>query len=134
MLKEKLRLTVAVAAVCILAGGAEAHHSFPATYDHDSEARIAGKLAAFMFRNPHSFVHVLVEEENGAITRYAVEWAAASALSRRGITRSSFLPGDYVIITGIPGRNPEDKRVLLKTIERPSDGLRWGFEEGEVVN
>lgn len=134
MWKLRMRLIVVVAAVCILAVGAEAHHSFPATYDHDAEARIAGKLAAFMFRNPHSFVHVLVEDENGATTRYAVEWAAASALSRRGITRSSFKPGDYVIITGIPGRNPEDMRILLKTIERPSDGLKWGFEEGEVVN
>lgn len=133
MRKEWARLAV-VAVVCMLAGSAVAHHSFPATYDHDAEVRIAGTLAAFMFRNPHSFVHVLVEDENGKVTRYAVEWAAASALSRKGITRSSFKPGEYVIITGIPGRNPEDNRVLLKTIERPSDGLKWGFEEDEVVN
>jgi len=120
-------------AVCLLTFEARAHHSFPATYDDGGEVRIAGKLAAFMFRNPHSYVHVLVEDEEGNVIRYAVEWAAASALGRQGITRSSFKPGDYVIITGLPGRNAEDNRVLLKTLERPSDGLKWGFEEGQVV-
>jgi hypothetical protein len=133
MWKVGARLSLAMVAGCISAIGAEAHHSFPATYNDGHNVRIAGKLAAFMFRNPHSFVHVLVEDEDGKVIRYAVEWAAASALSRQGITRSSFKPGDYVIIAGLPGRNAEDNRVLLKTLERPSDGLKWGFEEGQVV-
>lgn len=134
MWKEGARLAIAVALACFFGFGAEAHHSFPATYEEGEEVRVAGKLAAFMFRNPHSFVHLFVENEDGTETRYAIEWAAASALSRRGITRTSFKPGDYVIITGTPGRNPEDNRVLLKTLERPSDGLKWGFDEDEVVD
>jgi hypothetical protein len=34
--------------------------------------------------------------------------------------------GDYVVITGSPGRNPADRKVHLKRIERPSDGWRSG--------
>ncbi len=108
------------------------HHSFPATYINGEHAKIEGKLAAFMFRNPHSFVHVNVKDESGNVVRYAVEWGAAAALGRQGIDRGTLRPGDYVIINGLPARNVEDNRLLLRTIERPSDGFRWGFEEDET--
>ena len=34
-------------------------------------------------------------------------------------------PGDHVIITGNPGRNPEDHRLRMRSIKRPSDGFGW---------
>ena len=38
----------------------------------------------------------------------------------------SVKPGDHVIITGNPGRNPEDHRLRMRTISRPKDGWKWG--------
>lgn len=108
------------------------HHSFPATYVEGETATVEGELAAFMFRNPHSFVHVNVKDGAGGTVRYAIEWGAAAALGRQGIDRATLKPGDFVIITGLPGRNAEDHRLLLRTIERPADGFRWGFEEDET--
>jgi hypothetical protein len=108
------------------------HHSFPATYIEGEMITIEGELAAFMFRNPHSYVHVNVEGPDGNAVRYSVEWGAAAALGRQGIDRATLRPGDFVIISGLPGRNAEDHRLLLRTIERPSDGFRWGFEEDET--
>ena len=115
-----------------LAQSGYSHHSFPATYVEGETARIEGELAAFMFRNPHSYVHVNVKDESAGTIRYAVEWGAAAALARQGVNRATLKPGDFVIITGLPGRNPEDHRVLLRTIERPADGFRWGFKEDET--
>ena len=37
---------------------AYAHHSFTATYDEDAQVQIEGQLVQFLFRNPHSWVHV----------------------------------------------------------------------------
>jgi hypothetical protein len=108
------------------------HHSFPATYVEGETARIEGELAAFMCRNPHSYVHVNVTDASGESVRFAVEWGAAAALARQGVNRGTLRPGDFVIVTGLPGRNPEDHRLLLRTIERPSDGFRWGFKEDET--
>jgi hypothetical protein len=34
-------------------------------------------------------------------------------------------PGDRVIITGAPGRNASERRIHLKSIERPADGWAW---------
>ncbi len=111
-----------------------AHHSFPATYVMNEEIEIEGTLVAFMFRNPHAFVHVNVPDENGEITRYAVEWGGASALGQQGVTRATFKAGDGVKVWGNPGRNPEDNRIRMQRIERTADGYRWGFEEGEDFN
>jgi hypothetical protein len=113
--------------------GAFSHHSFPATYIDGTPVRIEGDLAAFMFRNPHSYVHVNVKDVSGSVVRYAVEWGAAASLGKEGIDRGTLKPGDHVIITGLPGRNEADHRMLLKTIERPSDGFKWGFEEDQTV-
>ena len=51
-------MIVTAAVLTALAGAAAAHHSFTATYFEDRTMEIEGKLLQFMFRNPHSFVHV----------------------------------------------------------------------------
>ena len=35
-----------------------AHHSFGATYEINKEMKLEGKLVQFVYRNPHSFVHI----------------------------------------------------------------------------
>ena len=102
-----------------------AHHSFAATYFEDKVITIEGDLVQFQFRNPHSFVDVAVKEANGQITRWAVEWGGGGQLSREGVSRDTLKPGDHVIITGNPGRNPEDHRIRMRSIKRPSDGFGW---------
>ena len=53
-------VTIALTAVAI---DAAAHHSFTATYFEDRTIEIEGKLLQFMFRNPHTFVHVEAPDE-----------------------------------------------------------------------
>ena len=110
---------------------ARAHHSFTATYDETTEVSIEGQLVQFMFRNPHAFVHVLAADEDGAIRRWAIEWGAAGALNRQGVTRETLKAGDHVIITGNPSRNAVDHRILMRTLVRPDDDFRWGERPGE---
>ena len=103
-----------------------AHHSFAATYFEDKTQTIEGELVQFLFRNPHSFVHVAAPDEKGVMQRWAVEWGAGGQLSRQGVTRDTLRVGDHVIITGNPARNPDDHRLRMLTIKRPSDGWKWG--------
>ena len=79
----------------------------------------------FLYRNPHSFVHVEGPDEKGAVQRWAVEWGAGLQLNQQGVTRETLRVGDHVIITGNPGRNPEDHRLRMRSILRPSDGWKW---------
>jgi hypothetical protein len=111
-----------------------AHHSFAATYLEDQTVTIEGELVQFLFRNPHSFVHVNVKEKDGTVVRYAVEWGGAGQLGGQGVTRETLKAGDHVIISGSPGRNPKDHRVRMVTLHRPKDGFGWGRRPGEVVD
>jgi hypothetical protein len=116
----------AVAGLLAYAAPALAHHSFAATYFEDKTEKVEGELVQFLFRNPHSFVHVEAKDANGNVVRYAVEWGAGLQLNQQGVTRDTLKPGDHVIVTGNPGRNPEDHRLRMRSISRPSDGWKWG--------
>ena len=132
----KRNLAVAILLAGVLAGGAQlyAHHSFTATYHEDKTVKIEGKLITFQFRNPHSFVTVEAPDEKGDVQRWGVEWGGAGQLGGQGVTRESFKSGDHVVITGNPGRTPEDHRIRMVSIRRPSDGFGWGGRPGQTFD
>lgn len=126
-MKHKLLLLSALIAGTLGFGiNAYAHHSFAATYFEDKRVTIEGDLVQFLYRNPHSFVHVEVKDANGETVRWAVEWGAGGQLGRQGVTRETLKPGDHVIVVGNPGRNPDDHRLRMVNVTRPSDGWKWG--------
>src|SRR5829696_3915893 len=132
---KRTMLVLLIAGVALVAGSrVQAHHSFAATYLEDQTVSIEGDLVQFLFRNPHSFVHVNVKEKDGTVVRYAVEWGGAGQLGGQGVTRETLKAGDHVIISGSPGRNPKDHRIRMVTLHRPKDGFGWGKKPGEVVD
>ena len=130
----KLIKISAFAAGLLLFTAASAHHSFQATYDMDSLIEIRGKLVQMNFRNPHSSVMVMAPDADGNMQRWGVEWGGASLLMRQGLTRTSFKPGDEVVITGQPSREATDYRMRMESILRPSDGFGWGFDEDQTFD
>lgn len=113
---------------------ASAHHSFAAVYRADETIQVEGKVVQFLYRNPHSVLHVVTEDESGASTRWAVEWQGATQLGASGVSAQTLKPGDPVVVTGNPGRVEAEHRMLLVTIKRTTDGFGWGGRPGEVVN
>lgn len=125
-MKRALLALVITAGAIVSGGRALAHHSFAATYFEDKTQKVEGNLVQFLYRNPHSFIHVEGPDEKGVMQRWAVEWGAGGQLGRQGVTRETLKPGDHVIIVGNPGRNPDDHRLRMVNITRPSDGWKWG--------
>jgi hypothetical protein len=121
----KLAVLSLAAGALLAAIPAYAHHSFGAYYVEEQTVTVDGKVSAFLYRNPHSFVELEITDDHGAVTKWAAEWFGAGRLSRIGVTPDTFKPGDHVIITGAPGRDASLHRVHLKTILRPSDGLKF---------
>jgi hypothetical protein len=113
------------AGVFALAVQVHAHHSFAATYFEDKTETIEGNLVQFVFRNPHSYVHVEAPDEKGETARWAIEWASGQSLAGQGISRETLKAGDHVVVTGAPGRNADDHRMRMHSIERPKDGWKW---------
>ena len=125
-MKRTLAIMAAAAGMLLPVAPVFAHHSFAATYFEDQRVTIEGDLVQFLYRNPHSFVHVEVKDKAGVVTRWAVEWGAGGQLGRQGVTRETLKPGDHVQIIGNPGRNPDDHRLRMVNITRPTDGWKWG--------
>jgi Family of unknown function (DUF6152) len=135
LMKTKLAIIAAAAGLMSLATPAWAHHSFAGTYLEDAQpVKVEGTLVAFLVRNPHSFVHVESKDpKTGEMIRWSIEWGAAGQLAQQGVRTGSLKVGDHVIVTGSPGRNPEDHRLRMRTIVRPSDGWSWG-NNGQSFN
>ncbi len=125
-----IRILTALGVVLAAAGGAAAHHSFPAYYFEDQSVTIEGAVVEFDYRAPHAWVHVNVPDVDGQMQRYSAEWANPQRLRRDGITAERIAPGDIVRITGSPGRTASERKVHLKRIERPADGWTWGGTGG----
>ena len=124
-------LSVCLIAAALAAGAAaEAHHSFAATYFVDKEVTVEGTLTQFLFRNPHSFVKVEAPDDKGQMVTWAVEWGGGAQLNQEHVTRDTLKPGDRVVVTGNPGRDPADHRIRLHKIVRKSDGWKW---EGVIM-
>jgi len=125
-------LFLAVAVALATATGAYAHHSYAATYDITREVTIEGKLVQFVYRNPHSFVHVVAANANGGSERWAVEWSGTTQLGNAGVTKESLKVGDVVVITARPSRVAGEYRALMLRLKRPSDGFTWGSPGQQV--
>jgi len=79
----------------------------------------------FLYRNPHSFVKVEAPDDQGKMQTWSIEWGGAGQLSREKVARDTLKPGDHVIVTGNPGRDPDEHRIRIHSIRRPSDGWEW---------
>jgi hypothetical protein len=121
----RLFRTVGLGLACLSFAPAQAHHSFSASYMIDEQTEIHGTVVQFLFRNPHSFLHVMAPDKQGVMQRWAVEWRAGGVLAGDDITPDLLKPGDVVSITGNPGRNEADHRMRLNSIERLSDHWKW---------
>jgi hypothetical protein len=119
-------LVLLFAALTVLCVRGYAHHSFASTYLEDQKMTVEGDVVQFLYRNPHSFVHVEAKGKDGTSARWAVEWGAGGQLGNQGVNRDTLKPGDHVVIIGMPGRNPDDHRLRMINITRPSDGWTWG--------
>lgn len=127
----KFKPAAILLAVSMISGGAVyAHHSFAATYFVDQNITIEGTLTQFMYRNPHSFIKVEAPDDKGVMQSWAIEWGGGAQLTRDHVTRDTLKPGDHVVVSGNPGRDPTEHRIRLHKIVRPSDGWKW---EGVIM-
>src|SRR5262245_61635794 len=117
-------LAAAVIVTLGLGAAVTAHHSFAAYYFEDQSVQIEGAIVEVQYKAPHVWVHVRAQDE-GKERVYAAEWANPSRLERDGMTKDTLRVTDVVRIWGSPSRNPNDGRLHLKRIVRPSDGWEW---------
>ena len=117
----------ALSAIGVLAGALPAygHHSFAAYYYEDQTVSIEGDLVELDYLNPHAWIHIAAPDKNGFVQRVSAEWSNPGRLNQQGITKETLKPGDRLVLTGSPARDPGGFKMHLKRIDRRSDGWTW---------
>ena len=106
-----------------LASPALAHHS-AAAFNTQEEVTVRGTVVEYTYRNPHVYMTVEVEKDDGSRVEMEVEAGAPSVLNPLGFTRDSVRVGEVVTIAGNPGRRNPDELMLGRELYR-QDGTYY---------
>ena len=101
MQKNIHAMVVAVGFGLLLSGASVlAHHAFSAEFDANKPVRLQGKITKMEWINPHAWMHLDVEKEDGTVESWMIEAGPPGALVRRGWSRDSVVPGTVVLVEG----------------------------------
>ncbi len=122
------------AIVLLVCSVVQAHHSFVAHFDMQSQIEVRGTVVDFKLRSPHSslivdgisYIDGVAQEDE--VQRWEVESMATSGMRRMGVSSDSFLPGQEITIIGNPNREP-GYRFINSSFFITQDGTRYSFSE-----
>ena len=120
MKAKQLLLTTATLATLACAFVAQAHHG-RASYS-DEIVTLEATVTEFRFINPHVQIYFDIANEAGEIEHWQGELTAPNRLARAGWTKSTFVPGDRLTITGQAARN-DGKSVAIREIIMDGEAL-----------
>lgn len=105
-LKHTLFVTAAAATGLLAAGAAYAHHAFSAEFDANAPVLLKGKITRVEWVNPHAWVHLAAEQEEGEETvAWMVEGGTPNTLLRAGLNRKTLTPGTEIIVRGYQSKD-----------------------------
>lgn len=81
-----------------------AHHG-NAAYDVSKMVTVKGVVTEWFWANPHCLLKFDAKDEKGEVQHWVVEANNVPSMSKVGWTKSSFKPGDDVIVTMTPPKN-----------------------------
>ena len=117
-----------LALVLLGSGAAVAHHS-PVVFDQSKTISLTGTVTEFKWGNPHSWIHVDVKDEHGAVGNWSIEMNPANNLAREGWRASTLRPGDTITVTVHPLRNNEKGGQFL-SVKLPDGKVLGGQGPG----
>jgi hypothetical protein len=85
-------------------GAVLAHHSF-AMFDQENPIELEGVVQEFKFTSPHTFIILVVKQQDGSAQAWSLEGGAPSALVRDGWSSKTIKPGDELKMTIEPLRS-----------------------------
>jgi hypothetical protein len=110
----KLKTVVApMLAAALIAGPVLAHHSF-AMFDNTRSVTLHGKVTAYQWTNPHSYLEIDAEDGKGGTKHYTMEMTSPNMLHRGGWSSRTVKPGDMVTAVMSPLRDGQPGGLLLE--------------------
>lgn len=107
------------ALVLALLGGtltAWAHHSI-AGFDRNNPIVVNGTLKEFVWANPHTWIYLMVPNEQGVIEEWRLEGISVAGMARSGWSKKMLTPGQKLRIRVAPRRDGKNGGEWLSIME-----------------
>ena len=104
-------LAAVVALTVVVAAPLVAHHAFGAEFDRNAPIRLQGRIVRLEWVNPHTWIHLEIENEDGSSEVWAVEGGTPNVLLRRGLRRDCLQPGTEIIVDGYQAKDHSLRRA-----------------------
>jgi len=86
--------------VALAAAPLVAHHAFSAEFDANRPIHFQGKVAKVEWINPHTWIHMDVQLDNGTTERWMIEGGNPHNLFRRGFNKEVIQVGMEIVVDG----------------------------------
>jgi hypothetical protein len=121
----KMRAAIAAAALCLIAGGAGAHHS-AAMFDRSRPITVSGTVKEFAWTNPHTWIYMKVPNDAAGEDEWALEGASVSVLARAGWRNTTLKPGDKIKVLVAPRKDGSHGGEFLSVTTAEGKVLTFG--------
>jgi len=105
--------SLALATIVLVPRPAQSHHSNVA-YEVTKVITVTGVVREFQWVNPHTWVHVVVDDGKGGKVEWAAEGRAPGVLLRAGWTRNSLKAGETVTIDMSPAKDGTRTSIIAR--------------------
>lgn len=127
----RLRRLLVAAGLAASGVAMHAHHSITAIYDGTRRVTVDGVVREFLFINPHPFLTVEAPSGSEGSRAWRLELDNRVELVEIGVTSDTWKPGDRVVATGSPSRDPQQAGLYVRRLDRPRDGF-WYEQVGST--
>jgi hypothetical protein len=106
-MRTKLAVTICILGLAAWSSppAAVAHHAFAAEFDANKPVNFKGKIKKMEWVNPHSWLHIEVQQPDGTLVNWAIEAGTPNVLFRRGFTKETLQPGTEVVVDGYQAKD-----------------------------
>ena len=122
-MQTRVKLVAAAAVLMIPALPALSHHSNSA-YQVDQIITLEGTVKEWRWVNPHTWLTLVVEGEDGKQQEWAVEGRPPGILGRAGWDSSVLKPGETVTVHASPAKNGDPVGIIARVTK--ADGTVLG--------